>query len=127
MPQPLERQIASKREPHLSRKALRASGSVSAGKSCAVITRSQSWARAQTPVEAAAAALTIAGEFEILEDGVRVWDELIGLCRRHSFGGRQVHDANIVATMLAHGERQLLTFNAADFQRFAGLIELVVP
>ena len=41
--------------------------------------------------------------------------------------GKQVHDANLVATMLAHGIRRLLTFNLADFQRFAGLVELVAP
>src|SRR6266403_4798461 len=29
----------------------------------------------------------------------------LDLSRRYSFGGRQVHDANIVATMLVHGER----------------------
>ena len=39
----------------------------------------------------------------------------------------QVHDANIVATMLAHGERRLLTFNGSDFQRFNDVIEIVVP
>jgi hypothetical protein len=39
--------------------------------------------------------------------------------------GRQIHDANIAATMIAHGERRLLTFNAGDFQRFGTLIELV--
>jgi hypothetical protein len=27
--------------------------------------------------------------------------------------------------MLAHGERRLLTFNGADFRRFARLIEVV--
>jgi predicted nucleic acid-binding protein len=43
------------------------------------------------------------------------------------FVRRQVHDANIVATMLAHGERRLLTFNDAVFRRFAPLIEVVVP
>ncbi len=42
-------------------------------------------------------------------------------------GGKQVHDANIAATMLAHGITRLLTFNVADFQRFAGLIELIAP
>jgi predicted nucleic acid-binding protein len=42
-------------------------------------------------------------------------------------GGRQVHDANIVATMLAHGETRLLTFNEADFRRFSSVIEIVAP
>ena len=38
-----------------------------------------------------------------------------------------IDDANVVATMLAYGERRLLTFNAGDFRRFAGLVEVVVP
>jgi predicted nucleic acid-binding protein len=38
--------------------------------------------------------------------------------------GRQVHDANVVATMLEHGVRRLLTFNAADFRRFARIIDI---
>jgi hypothetical protein len=29
--------------------------------------------------------------------------------------------------MLAHGERRLLTFNEANFRRFAALIEIVTP
>ena len=65
--------------------------------------------------------------FTVLEDGPAVWDRLMELSRRYSFGGRQVHDANIVATMLAHGERRLLTFNEADFRRFTPLVEVVTP
>ena len=49
------------------------------------------------------------------------------LTRTSAFGGKQTHDANIVATMLAHGETRLLTFNAADFRRFDALIEGGVP
>ena len=44
--------------------------------------------------------------FVILEDGPVVTESLIALCRKVSVGGRQIHDANIVATMLAHGERR---------------------
>ena len=44
--------------------------------------------------------------FEILEDGLVVTESLIALCRKVSVGGRQIHNANIVATMLAHGERR---------------------
>ena len=65
------------------------------------------------------------GSFEILEDGPVVTESLVELCREVPVGGRQIHDANIVATMLAHGEHRLLTFNAADFRRYGGRIELV--
>lgn len=90
----------------------------------AVLTRAQVWAQAKAVSDAATSALLLAHDFDILEDGSVVWDRLIDLCHTFAFGGRQVHDANIVATMLAHGERRLLTFNIADFRRFVGLIEL---
>ena len=62
---------------------------------------------------------------EILEDGPMVNESLIALCREVSVRGRQIHDANIVATMLAYGERRLLTFNTPDFRRYGDRIELV--
>jgi predicted nucleic acid-binding protein len=48
----------------------------------------------------------------------------VDLCRDVAAGGRQIHDANIVATMLAYGERRLLTLNAGDFRRYGDRIEL---
>jgi predicted nucleic acid-binding protein len=93
----------------------------------AVMTRQQIWGKALTTTEAAVDAATFAARFTVLEDSPAVWDRLIELCRRYPFGGRPVHDANVVATMLAHGERRLLTFNQADFRRFAPLIEVVTP
>lgn len=93
----------------------------------AVITRPQLWARQSSANEAATAAIALASAFEVLEDKPAVWEQLVGLCRRVPFGGRQVHDANVVATMLAYGERRLLTFNDADFRRFVDDIDLVVP
>jgi predicted nucleic acid-binding protein len=51
----------------------------------------------------------------------------VELCRAVAVAGRQVHDANIVATMLAHGETRLLTMNRSDFRRFDARIEIVEP
>lgn len=69
----------------------------------------------------------LSATFEILEDGAHVTDVLVALCREVLLAGKQVHDANIVATMLAHDERRLLTFNASDFRRYGERIELIVP
>ena len=93
----------------------------------AVMTRPQTWGRALSLAEAMTDAAVFERRFTVLEDGQLVWDQLMDLSRRYSFGGRQVHDANVVATMLAHGERRLLTFNEADFRRFAPLIEVTTP
>jgi predicted nucleic acid-binding protein len=93
----------------------------------AVMTRPQTWGRALTLAEATTDTVAFARRFSVLEDGPPVWDQLMQLSRRYSFGGRQVHDANVVATMLAYGERRLLTFNEGDFRRFSPLIEVVTP
>ena len=89
-----------------------------------VLTRPQTWPVAITRDDALDDVNRLMRGFEILEDGPVVTASLIALCREVSVGGRQIHDANIVATMLAHGERRLLTFNTADFHRYGDRIEL---
>ena len=91
----------------------------------AVVTRPQSWPVAIGRQEALNDVERLASLFDLLEDGPAVTDRLVSLCREVSVGGRQIHDASIVATMLAHGERRLLTFNQADFRRYGDRIELV--
>ena len=90
-----------------------------------VVTRPQTWPVAITCEEALADVSRLIGSFEILEDGPHVTDLLLALYREVPVGGKQIHDANIVATMLAHGERRLLTFNGSDFRRYGDRIELV--
>jgi len=82
---------------------------------------------AMTRAAAAAAVEGFAGAYQIAEDGPQTMARLLELVRTVPMGGKQVHDANIAATMLAHGITRLLTFNVTDFQRFAGLIELIAP
>ena len=91
-----------------------------------VVTRPQVWAVAMSLEDALDDVNRLIGSFEILEDGPVVTESLITLCHEVVVGGRQIHDANIVATMLAHGERRLLTFNAADFRRYGDRIELII-
>jgi predicted nucleic acid-binding protein len=90
-----------------------------------VMTRQQTWEKPLTLSQAVSDTARFVRQFTVLEDGPSVWEQLIMLSRRYSFAGRQVHDANIVATMLAHGERRLLTLNVADFRRFARLIDVL--
>ena len=93
----------------------------------ATVTRPQTWSRALTLAEAFEDAAAFVRRFTVLEDGPAAWDRLVELSRAFAFGGKQVHDANLVATMLAHGVTRLLTFNVADFRRFGAVIEVVVP
>ena len=63
-------------------------------------------------------------QFRIAEDGAAVTANLLGLLATLPVGGKQVHDANVVATMRAHGLRRLHTHNTADFARFGALIQV---
>ena len=91
----------------------------------AVVTRPQTWLVPISRENALNDAERLIATYEVLEDGALVTDRLVSLCREVPVGGRQIHDANIVATMLAYGERRLLTFNMADFYRYGNRIELI--
>ncbi len=91
----------------------------------ATVTRPQPWSP-PIPMELALSDIArLEGTFDILEDGPQVTKMLTALCREFPAGGKQIHDANIAATMLAHGERRLLTLSAADFRRYGDRIELI--
>lgn len=53
----------------------------------------------------------------ILDETAAVTQQLLDLLLQVPCGGKQVHDANIVATMLVNGIPNLLTHNVADFAR----------
>ena len=112
----LERALRSLEPVRISRQIMR--------EYLAVVTRPQAWPVPITREEALDDIGRLDQVFEVLEDGARVTDMLVSLCRDVAVGGRQIHDANIVAAMLAHGERRLLTFNAGDFRLYGDRIEL---
>lgn len=43
------------------------------------------------------------------------WEQLV---QRYSVTGKSAHDARLVAAMVVHGVRGILTFNAHDFTRY---------
>jgi predicted nucleic acid-binding protein len=61
----------------------------------------------------------------LLAEDVKVTDRLLGLLADVPCGGKQVHDANLVATMLVHGVGTVVTMNLADFARFKGHVSLI--
>ncbi len=91
----------------------------------AVMSRVQASAAPLAMPVLAAAVNAFALRYSVLEDGPAVTDELLRLLASTACGGRQIHDANIVATMLSHGVTRLLTHNVADFHRFEPQIEVV--
>ncbi len=63
--------------------------------------------------------------FHVLPESPAVLLMLLELLGNVAIGGKQVHDANIVATMLAHDIDALLTHNTKDFRRFQPTIRLI--
>ena len=86
------------------------------------------WAVATRPVEAnglglsveetAAEVTTLQSIFQILPDNAEIFAEWKRLVSTHEVKGKEVHDARLVAAMLAHRVTHLLTFNTADFKRY---------
>lgn len=64
-------------------------------------------------------------DFEVAEDSPAITHQLLHLLKETNTSGKQVHDANIVATMLIHGIETLLTNNVADFIRFSHAITVL--
>jgi predicted nucleic acid-binding protein len=59
---------------------------------------------------------------QLLSEDAEVAARLYDLVRHGSCSGKQIHDANIAATMLAHGVPTLVTGNPGNFERFSGQI-----
>jgi predicted nucleic acid-binding protein len=62
--------------------------------------------------------------FEVADETLAVTEKLLELFKAYKFSGKQVHDANIVATMLTYDVSCLLTHNTKDFERFSDLITI---
>jgi predicted nucleic acid-binding protein len=62
--------------------------------------------------------------FEVADDTSAATERLLQLLANYKLGGKQVHDANIVAAMQAYGIPALLTHNTKDFERFGDAIRI---
>ena len=65
-------------------------------------------------------------QFSIADEGVDVRREFLSLMLRHRIAGKQLHDANIVATMLVNDIDTLVTRNERHFRRFEN-VRLLSP
>lgn len=63
--------------------------------------------------------------FAVVEDNGSVTSALMMILAAVPCGGKQVYDANIVATMVSGGIRRLLTHNVGDFRRFSPWIDVI--
>lgn len=63
--------------------------------------------------------------FKIADETDAVTTKLIDLLEEVPVGGKQIHDANIVATMLTYEIDTLLTINLADLKRFSSKVTII--
>lgn len=75
--------------------------------------------------DAAANVRALRGRLRFAAEQERVHERLLDLLDGVECLGKQVHDANIVATMLVHGIDTLVTINVTDFARFTDRIRVV--
>lgn len=61
--------------------------------------------------------------YQIAEDSILVTAQLLTLLEQNL--SRQVHDTNIVATMIAYGIGRIITNNPDDFTPFSSLITVI--
>ena len=87
-------------------------------------TRPQTFAKPSTPEIVIERVRYLTEQFQVADDTSLVTEQLIKLLKDFNIGGKQVHDANIVATMLAYDIPCLLTHNIKDFQRFEKIIRI---
>ena len=64
-------------------------------------------------------------DFTVFNDDLGVTEQLLELAETVSVSGKQIHDANIVATMLVNDVHELLAHNVSDFKRFSSQIEII--
>ena len=70
---------------------------------------------------------TVIPLFRVADETPAVRAELLNLLKAYPTAGKQVHDANLVATMLAYKIDTLLTLNTDDLKRFSDKIKLISP
>jgi len=63
--------------------------------------------------------------FRVVYETPVITEKLLMLTQNVEVGGKQIHDANIVATMLANNITHLLTHNITDFNRFDDFITVI--
>ena len=91
----------------------------------AVLSRPQTFSQPIPAITLTQSVRVFESRFRTAEDNALVTAKLLDLLLQFPSGGKQVHDANIVATMLVYGVPTLLTHNTADFARFAGVVEVL--
>jgi len=78
-----------------------------------------------TQPDAIANVRALRARLNLLSEDVKVSGRLLELLDTIECSGKQVHDANVVATMLVHGIDTVVTLNVDDFARFGHQVRVV--
>jgi predicted nucleic acid-binding protein len=79
-----------------------------------------------TQADAVTNARALRGRLRVLDENDKVLDRLLDLLDGDAqCGGKQVHDANLVATALVHGIGAVVTLNVEDFIRFEEHVSVI--
>lgn len=113
----IDRLIEDERQLWISRQVLREYASV--------LTRPQPYAPPLSAREVSRQLRFLEARYLVADEDAVTTAALRELLDTIPMGGKQIHDANIVATMLTNGITHLLTLNTVDFVRFSELITLV--
>jgi len=92
---------------------------------CMVLTRPQTFPIPVNAKEVVARARILASLFKVATESELVTENLFKLIEDIPMGGKQVYDANLVATMEAYQIRHIFTLNPSDFERFLPRIEII--
>lgn len=90
-------------------------------------TRPQSFMQPMTGVQIEAQFSKLRAVFKIAYETEAVVEQFVKLLQQYPTRGKQVHDANLVATMIVYEIDTLLTLNIDDLKRFGDKIKLVSP
>lgn len=77
-----------------------------------------------TRPDAVANVRALRARLNLLAEDIKVSDRLLELLETVECTGKQVHDANVVATMLVHGIDTVVTMNVDDFARFGDHVQV---
>ncbi len=89
------------------------------------VTRPQQYMEPLTALELEVELEGILALYHVADETAEVTKQWIALLKQFPTGGKQVHDANIVATMLVNNIRTLLTNNISDMKRYESLITII--
>ncbi len=89
------------------------------------VTRPQQGFDALAPAKAAEYVRAFERIFRIADETSAVTHKMLELITTYPTGGRQVHDAKIVATMLVNEIKTLATIIVEDMRRFESVITLL--